>query len=781
MSRVLIVLPSIVVLLFAGCADDSPSLPQTGIDSGDADAVTDTTGVEDAQQDVDDAIDSVESDSAQDVEPNDTVAADVDAADDDLNSDPDAPDVSDSDANTPDTSDVSEVDTPVTVGARVLVNEVNCEGADFIELFNAGDEPGNLTGWVVNDDVDVESGWALPAETVLEPGEWVVWYRDEAEGVAGFPFGVKCGAGEDTIRLFDATGTEVDSWELASLPYGGAVHGRLPDGGAWGLAAATPGAANMPFEIPDVDAWFDITVIRRLEITIPESSIANLAVEPRTWTPATLLLPDEEIGPLEVGIRLKGQLGSFRTLDGKAAFRVDLNRYVAGQTLYGLDELTLNNMVQDPSVIHEFSAYWIFREMGIAAPRVTWVQVTVNGTDYGLYLSVEGLNLPMLSRWYESTSHLYEGAYGQDLFVGDTGGLEVDEGSETDRSDVLVLASLLETEGIAGFYDATTDLIDWDQVVRMLATEIWIGHWDGYAPYRNNYYFHFDGAGRFTLLPWGTDQTFGDYLKILRGEGLVFQACIANDTCRLDYAAALRDVSGLVAAGDLVTVVERQAEFLRDAFIADTRREYDLATHDAVVGETLNFLRNRAESINVELDCYFGPNPDPDGDGFLCDDDCAPDNGEIYPGALDSCGDGIDQDCNGYPDDDLSCPDCVSVTISTGSYLFCPTPRNFDQALAHCAANGAAPVRITSEAENLAVWEAAVAVRYQWWWLALDDRLEEGVFRYPDGSAESLFFWADGQPDNAGDFENCAHFFGTERWNDIFCDATMGVICEMPE
>ena len=783
MSRVLLVLPSILVLLLAGCSDDPSTSPRTDIESGDADAAadTDTAGTQDVLPDGADTPDDVEGDSAQDADTADAVSSDVDAVVEDVHADSDALDVTDSDEMTPDTADVSVPDTSVTAGARVLLNEVNCEGADFIELFNAGDEPGSLTGWVVNDDADVESGWTFPADAVLAPGEWAVWYRDEAAGLAGFPFGIKCGAGEDTIRLFDPTGNEVDAWELSSFAFAGAVHGRLPDGGAWGLAAATPGAANVPFEVPDVDAWFDVAVIRRLDIVIPESSVVNLAAEPRTWTPASLSLPDEEIGPLEIGIRIKGQLGSFRTLDGKSAFRIDLNRYVAGQTLYGLDELTLNNMVQDPSVIHEFTAYWIFREMGIAAPRVTWVQVTVNGTDFGLYLSVEGLNLPMLARWFESTSHLYEGAYGQDLFVGDVEGLEVDEGSETDRSDVLVLANLLETEGIEGFYDATTELIDWAQVVRMLATEVWIGHWDGYGPYRNNYYFHFDGAGRFSLLPWGTDQTFSDYLRILRGEGLVFQACIANEECRLDYADALRDVSGLVTTSDLVSIVERQAEFLRDAFIADTRREYDLGAHDSVVQETLNFLRNRAESVNTELDCYFGPNPDPDGDGFLCDSDCAPENADIYPGALDICGDGIDQDCNGYADDDLSCPDCISATISTGTYLFCPTARNFDQALAHCAANGAIPLRITSAVENSAVWEAAGAVRYQWWWLALDDRLEEGVFRHPDGSVADVFFWADGEPNNAGDSENCAHFYGSEQWNDIFCDAAMGVICEMPE
>ena len=62
-------------------------------------------------------------------------------------------------------------------------------------------------------------------------------------------------------------------------------------------------------------------------------------------------------GPLAVGVRLKGGLGSFRPLAGKAAFKVKFNHSVAGQRFLGLKKLTLNNMVQDKSMIHETLAY----------------------------------------------------------------------------------------------------------------------------------------------------------------------------------------------------------------------------------------------------------------------------------------------------------------------------------------------------------------------------------------------------------------------------------------
>ena len=49
-----------------------------------------------------------------------------------------------------------------------------------------------------------------------------------------------------------------------------------------------------------------------------------------------LVPPELATAVLTAGGRLKGQAGSYRTLDGKAAFRIDLDRYVPDQALQAL-------------------------------------------------------------------------------------------------------------------------------------------------------------------------------------------------------------------------------------------------------------------------------------------------------------------------------------------------------------------------------------------------------------------------------------------------------------
>ncbi len=129
------------------------------------------------------------------------------------------------------------------------------------------------------------------------------------------------------------------------------------------------------------------------------------------------------------------------------------NHSVSGQRFLGLKKMTLNNMVQDPSMIHEVLAYSVFRAMGVPAPRTGYAFVRVNGAAYGVYLNVETLDDVSLPRLFPSTEHLYEGGYGADIGPGGAGAFEVDEGDEDERADLEALIAAAN-EGSGDWSDA---------------------------------------------------------------------------------------------------------------------------------------------------------------------------------------------------------------------------------------------------------------------------------------------------------------------------------------
>lgn len=657
--------------------------------------------------------------------------------------------------------------------AVVRLNEVDCHGREYIELINLGQHPVDLAGWRVSDEPDdAEAGYDL-AGAVLQPGQIVDVRRQTADDV-GFTFGIACGA--DRVVLRDADGAEVDAVDLPRLP-AAYTWGRLPDGqGPWARTGPTRGAPNAALVEPSGELFDPMRVVA-LHFEVSPENLARLGDQPREYVPATMRHEDGE--PMPVGFRLKGRAGSFRTLDRKSAFKVQIDWESEDANLFGQRRLTLNNMVQDRSMIHEWTSYTIFRAMGVVAPRVGYAWVTVNGEAYGLYSNIEALEDELLDRHFVGTENLYEGAYGADLFPDHIGRFDRDEG-DLDPAELEAVIALMHAVEPAEFYAASQDLIDWPQALAMMVTEIYIGHWDGYAPTRNNYYLHFDDDGVMRLMPWGTDQTFARHLPIRDGRGLLLERCRASVEC---LEAFDRTLLFLVATLDelaLVPQIEAIALSHRDEADADPRKAYDIGAIDRGVQDTINFLATRRADVGELVDCLTADDPDPDGDGFICDRDCNPDDPLTYPGASEICGDFIDQDCNGYADDSPECPDCEEVLHDGRRYLVCTTPRAYVDAVARCREHGAEGWVPDGPREAAIITQAALQIRNQDYWIGLDDLENEGEFVWPDGIERPWENWNDGEPNNAGN-EDCAHIWARNgRWNDLPCDRRQGIICEVP-
>ena len=82
------------------------------------------------------------------------------------------------------------------------------------------------------------------------------------------------------------------------------------------------------------------------------------------------------------------------------SFKVEFDHYDSGNTYYGLDKLSLNNLIQDNTYMKDFLVYQLMGQFGAAAPLCSYVSVSVNGELWGLYLAVEGVEDAFLQRNY---------------------------------------------------------------------------------------------------------------------------------------------------------------------------------------------------------------------------------------------------------------------------------------------------------------------------------------------------------------------------------------------
>ena len=238
--------------------------------------------------------------------------------------------------------------------------------------------------------------------------------------------------------------------------------------------------------------------IEKYQLSRPFASIYD-------WFPATVTIDGET--HTEVGVRKKGFLGS--QSDTKPSLKLRYDKYLDGQALGGvMERMTLNNSIQDPSMVNTCLAYQVFAAAGLPASRCNFATVTVNGKELGLYVHVEEIKAPMLARHFDSAEgNLYEGTV-SDFTPEYRGTIEKKTNEdEDDWSDVdAVIAALLDPSE-AGL-EALAGLVDLDRFLSFWATESLVGHWDGYTGDRNNYHFYREPDGKFVFIPWGVDDVF---------------------------------------------------------------------------------------------------------------------------------------------------------------------------------------------------------------------------------------------------------------------------------
>ena len=92
---------------------------------------------------------------------------------------------------------------------------------------------------------------------------------------------------------------------------------------------------------------------------------------PYNYYSAQVTIDDESHS--NVGVRKKGFIGSQST--DKPSLKINVDEYVAGQDLYENDNITLNNSVQDPSLIRHVSATDHLQKPAILAHNVICTRV----------------------------------------------------------------------------------------------------------------------------------------------------------------------------------------------------------------------------------------------------------------------------------------------------------------------------------------------------------------------------------------------------------------------
>jgi spore coat protein CotH len=271
-----------------------------------------------------------------------------------------------------------------------------------------------------------------------------------------------------------------------------------------------------------------------------------------------------------VGVRLKGS-GSFEPIDRKPSFRINVDEYVPDAKFYGLKDLTLNNMHDDPSMMHERLAYWVARHAGIPASRATHAMVSLNGQPPALYANVETVKSRMLGRWFKNREGALYSATDVDFTSAFIPLYEL-ESKVDDRSLLEGLARALTMPSPDQAMAAAASYLNVEAFQNYWAFTAIVAQMDGmpYSMPGDDYFVYANPDDKkLYILPWGVDETMGaDDVDVVKDvQSVLARTCAASPACLRGFVnkcwALLNNMESMNWVGEHDKVAQQIAPLVR--------------------------------------------------------------------------------------------------------------------------------------------------------------------------------------------------------------------------
>ena len=148
---------------------------------------------------------------------------------------------------------------------------------------------------------------------------------------------------------------------------------------------------------------FDTSKVHTIDIVIDDWDAFLSTAQSEEYSVCSVVIDGEAFK--NVGIRGKGNtsLSNVASMDSdRYSFKIEFDQYDSTKSYYGLDKLSLNNLIQDNTMMKDYLTYQMMNEFGVAAPLCSYAYITVNGEEWGLYLAVEAVEESFLQRNFGS-------------------------------------------------------------------------------------------------------------------------------------------------------------------------------------------------------------------------------------------------------------------------------------------------------------------------------------------------------------------------------------------
>lgn len=250
------------------------------------------------------------------------------------------------------------------------------------------------------------------------------------------------------------------------------------------------------------------------------------------WAEASLEFAGESFP--KVAARYRGNGTYFQSLYGpKRSFKVDLNKYVKGQDIAGVNTLNFLNMIVDSSNLHDALAERLFRDLGVPAPRTAYAYFTLNvegkfeNKPLGLYALVENVDGDYAKDRFGSkkvpifkpvTYNLFKDLGADWKEYASIYDLKT-EATPAQLERVIEMARLVTHAKDGEFAHRLPEFLDLEEFAAFLAGHVLISAYDGFLSTGQNFYMYLDPrSSKFGFISWDHDHSWGEFRYVRSAE-----------------------------------------------------------------------------------------------------------------------------------------------------------------------------------------------------------------------------------------------------------------------
>ena len=268
---------------------------------------------------------------------------------------------------------------------------------------------------------------------------------------------------------------------------------------------------------------FDDSRVHTIDIQIEDWGAFLENAEKEEYAACTVEIDGERFH--NIGLRAKGN-NSLRLTEeyglSRYSLKLEFDQFLDGGNYYGLDKFSLDASFQDNSYLKTYLVYDMMAFMGVPAPLCSYVWVTVNGVDWGLFLAVEepeeafarrnfgndygklykpdyrslnAENADIALKYLDDNPESYPGIFENAKF----------QTSEADQKRVIEALKTLSTG------ENLETAVNVDEVLRYFTVQVFVMNWDSYLGHTGHNYFLYEENGVLSILPWDYNLAFGTY------------------------------------------------------------------------------------------------------------------------------------------------------------------------------------------------------------------------------------------------------------------------------